>query len=256
MIILKSEEEIGLMIQGGKFLGDILQQVIDAVEPGAATSELDKLAERLLLKTGGEPSFKKVANYQFATCMCVNDVVVHGLPSDYRLQEGDVLGIDIGLLYKGFNTDTAWTVIVGDSKLEKVENKKKIEFLNIGKLALKTAIEQVKVGNHIGDISIAIQEKVEGAGFSVVPTLVGHGVGRKLHEDPQIPGVLTRQIEKTPPLKEGMTLAIEIIYNEGQPEIVSSNKDFWTIRTKDKSLSGLFEKTVAITANGPIVLTI
>lgn len=253
MTKLKSTREVKVMTEGGRILAEILSRIKKKAKAGTTTMELDREAEREILAAGGEPSFKKVPNYKFSTCLCVNDVIVHGLPTDYRLKEEDVLGIDVGIFYKGFHTDMAWTIIVGDQK-SRVINQDKRKFLKMGEKALEKAINVALIGNHVGDISRIIEQTIEGENYSVVRALVGHGIGRNLHEDPQVPGFLSRLIDKTPFLEEGMTLAIEVIYNMGSADVIYKD-DGWTIATKDKSLSGLFEKTCAITKKGPIVLT-
>lgn len=250
-IIIKTKEEIEKMRQGGEKLARILEELKKEAKPGIKTIELDRLAEKLVLQAGGQPSFKTVRDYQWTTCLCVNNVVVHGIPNDYQLKVGDLLGIDIGMIYEGFHTDLSETIIIGQSvNLSDLTN-----FLSVGKKALVEAIAVAKPGNRIGHISQAIQGNIEKAGFSVVKSLTGHGVGRKLHEDPRVPGFLERKIEETPEIKEGMVLAIEVIYNQGGPEVIYTNDDGWTIGTKNGSLSGLFEQTVAITGDGPKVLT-
>lgn len=254
MIKLKDPKEVQIMAEGGKILAGILSRLEKKARPGITTLELDQEAEKEILAVGGEPSFKMVPNYNFSSCLCVNEVVVHGLPTDYKLKKGDLLGIDVGLFYKGFHTDMAWTMLVEAEDDEEAEILKKKRFLQTGKLALMRAIGEAKEGNRIGDISRVIQETIERAGYRVVRTLVGHGVGRKLHEDPQIPGFLTQAVEKTPLLTRGMTLAIEVIYNMGSSRVVYRN-DVWTIATQDASLSALFEKTVAVAKEEPIVLT-
>lgn len=254
MVKLKSAEEVKIMAEGGRILAGILSQLKKQAVVGKSLLELNREAEEKILSVDGKPSFKMVPNYHFATCLCVNGVVVHGLPTDYRLKEGDILGIDIGLFYKGFHTDTAWTILIENQTVSNPDRQKKVQFLKTGEEALERAIKVVHQGKHIGDISRVIQETVEKAGYNVVRVLVGHGIGRKLHEDPQVPGFLNRVIEKTPPLKKGMTLAIEVIYNMGNTEVVYRD-DGWTIATEDGSLSGLFEKTVAVMDEGPIVLT-
>lgn len=254
MIGRKTVKDIELMAPGGKILWKILLKLREGAQEGVTTQELDHEAERLIKEAGGEPSFKKVPKYRFATCLCVNEVIVHGLPSVYQLKKGDLLGVDVGMFYQGFHTDAAWTIMVGKPGVDDGLSEEKKKFLKIGEKALEKAIEATREGNHVGDISREIQETIEGAGYSVVRALVGHGIGRKLHEHPQIPGFLTRKVGKTPLLESGMTLAIEVIYNMGGPEVVYRN-DGWTIATKDGYPSGLFEKTVAVTKDGPIVLT-
>lgn len=249
MIQIKTSQEIEKMKEGGKILAKILEEIKKEVKSGIITLELDKRAEELIKQSGGKPSFKMVKGYKWTTCMCVNEVVVHGVPGNYKLKEGDVLGIDIGLFYKGFHTDMAWTLRV------QTQNDEVDRFLEAGKRALEEAIKMAKVGNYVGHVSQAIQETIEKAGFSPVRALVGHGVGRNLHEEPQIPCFLRGKIEDTPKLKEGMTLAIEIIYNQGKPEVVYGSDDGWTIKTADGKLSGLFEHTVAVLEGGPEILT-
>ncbi len=248
MISLKTDEEIAKMRAGGRILAEVLEKVKERVKPGVTTLELDELADKLISEKG-EPSFKHVGDYKWATCMCVNEVVVHGIPDNYKLKEGDILGIDLGMIYQGFHTDMSWTLSVGE---EKDEVKR---FLNTGKEALKKAISEAKVGNRVGHISQAIGKTITRGGYSPVKALVGHGIGRNLHEEPQIPCFLRGRLEETPLLKAGMTIAIEVIYNQGKPEVVYRNNDGWTIQTVDNSLSGLFEETVAILPSGPDVLT-
>ncbi len=265
-MIIKNAQQINLMEEGGKRLSNILKALLQEVKPDILTADLNKIADTLIKKTGGEASFKTVKGYKWATCMSVNDEVVHGIPDD-RLKEGDILCIDIGLLYKGFHTDMAWTILVKSQKsppkadpplAEKVKSQREQEierFLETGETALLNAINQAKVGNRIGHISKAIQEIIEGGGYSVVKALIGHGIGENLHEDPQIPGYFDREITNTLLLKEGMTLAIEVIYNKGLDNVVYKGNDNWTIVTKDGSLSSVFEHTIAVTKSGPKILT-
>lgn len=250
MIEIKNESQIQLMAEGGQILGQILKQLIKMARAGVSTRDLDQEAEDLIGKALGRPSFKMVPNYKFATCLCVNEVVVHGLPSIYILKEGDILGIDVGIFYKGFHLDAARSLVVGNS----LKFKEKEEFLKTGEKAMIEAIQVARVRNRVGDISKVIQQIVEAAGYSVVRELTGHGIGRTLHEEPPVPCFLEGEITKTPLLKAGMTLAIEVIYNQGGSGVVF-DQDGWTVRTKDDKLSGLFEDTVAITNRGPIVLT-
>lgn len=249
MINIKTQQEIKIMAKGGQILSDTLWEVIKNIKLGVSELELDALAEKLIRQKGAEPGFKRVQDYKHTICVSVNDVVVHGIPTKNKLKEGDIIGIDCGVFYKGFHTDMSETAVV-----ERVDNSKVQEFLDTGKKALEQAIKQVVVGNRIGNISKIIQDIVEGKGYSVVRSLVGHGVGHELHEEPEVPGYLMGAIEKTPELVEGMVIAVEVIYNMGKPDLVLNN-DGWTLRTKDKSLSGLFERTIAITRNGPLVLT-
>ena len=275
MIDYKTPEEIEIMRQGGRILAQVLFEVLDNVRPGVSEKDIDLLADRLISEKGAEAGFKKVKGYSHATCISTNDVVVHGIPSNYKFKEGDVVGIDCGVFYKGFNTDMSETRRVSNQKSHlrqgsrfaarrvggqaKIKNQKYDDvdrFLDTGKKALNEAIKVAVVGNRIGHISKTIQEIVEGQGYSIVRSLIGHGVGKKLHEEPEVPGFLNKKIEKTPMLKEGMTIAIEVIYNMRSHEVSYSNRDGWTITTSDGSMSGLFERTIAITKDGSIVLTV
>jgi methionyl aminopeptidase len=264
LINIKTKEEIEIMRHAGKILAEVLFEVLKNAKPGVTELELDGLAEKLILEKGGEPAFKRVEGYKHTICVSTNEVVVHGIPTDYKLKEGDILGIDCGVFYKGFNTDMAETVRVkspakGEARQgrqkSKVESSGIEKFLNIGKKALEEGIKQAKEGNRVGNISKSIQDIVEGEGYSVVRSLVGHGVGRDLHEEPEVPGFLVGKIEDTPLLEKGMTIAVEVIYNMGKSELVYSNDDGWTISTKDGSMSGLFERTIAITGKEPLILT-
>ena len=250
MIHLKTDREIKVMQEGGKILAYVLKEVLEHAKVGVSELELDQLAEKLILDQGGEPGFKKVDGYKHTICISTNDVVVHGVPSPYRLQEGDVVGIDCGVYYKRFHTDAAHTVRVKAKSEDKVD-----KFLETGEKAMWEGIRAAKLNNRIGHISKAIQGVIEGQGYSVVRSLIGHGVGRKLHEEPEVPGFLQGQIDKTIQLAEGMTFAVEVIYNMGRSDVVYSNSDGWTIKSKDGSVSGLFERTIAITNQGAIVLT-
>lgn len=251
MINIKSEKEIEIMRTGGKILSEVMWELVKNVKVGVSELELDNLAEKLIREKGGEPGFKRVDGYKYSICISTNDVVVHGIPTEYRFKEGDIVGIDCGVYYQGFHTDMSETGRVQ----EKVKNDSIDEFLFTGREALNKAIKEAKIGNNIGHISQTIQSIVEGKGYSVVRSLVGHGVGHELHEEPEVPGYLMDAIEETPKLREGMVIAVEVIYNMGDSELVYANKDGWTLKTKDGSLSGLFERTVAITKNGPLVLT-
>ncbi len=248
MIHIKTPEDIAVMREGGKKLGTILDDLLAFSTPGVVLMDIEKRANELIEKSGAAASFKTVPGYKWATCLNVNEVVVHGIPTQYVLKDGDILTIDIGLIYQGFHTDTAGTKIIGSSK-------KNEEFLATGKLALERAINAARIGNRIGDISKVVQETIEGAGYSIVKSLVGHGIGRELHEEPQIPNFLKGAIENTLPLKEGMTIAIEPIYAAGKGDIVYENTDGWTLATRDRSLTSVFEHTLGITASGPVVLT-
>lgn len=255
-MIIKSETDINSLRTGGKLLSSILDSLLKAVAPLVKTKDLDLLATKLIKETGGTPSFKTVSGYKWATCMSVNDEVVHGIPDD-TLKTADLLCIDIGLLYKGFHTDMARTVIVGEKNENIPQGKLNslTKFLETGKQALNSGLSCAKIGNRIGHISQAIQKIVEKNNYSVVKALVGHGIGRNLHEEPQIPGFLDRPLDKTPLIVDGMVLAIEVIYNQGKAEVVYKNDDGWTIASKDGSLSAVFEDTIIVTPSDPKIIT-
>jgi methionyl aminopeptidase len=258
MIDIKTPEQVEIMRTGGHILAEVLMDVMTHVKPGVSELEVDAMAERLIREKGGEPGFKKVKGYRHTICACTNEVVVHGIPSEYRFKEGDVVCIDCGVFYRGFHTDMAETAIVvsTEDKELKTKNKEKKRFLDIGKKALDAGIAQAVIGNRIGHISKVIQDIVEKeGGYSIVRTLIGHGVGRELHEEPEVPGFLDKKIERTPKLIEGMTIAIEVIYNMGKADVVYKGTDDWSIVSADESLSAVFERTVAITQTGPIILT-
>ncbi|MCJ7740731.1 type I methionyl aminopeptidase [Candidatus Microgenomates bacterium] len=250
MIHLKSPQEIKIMKESGQILSAVLRDVLSKAAVGVTLLDLDLGAEKEIIKRGGEPSFKKVKGYHWTLCTCLNEAVVHGIPNDYVIRDGDVVGIDCGVYYKGYHSDAAWTVKIGQNGNGEVDR-----FLKTGQRALEQAISKVKIGNYIWDISKEIEDVVEGAGYSVVQTLVGHGVGKKLHEDPAVPGFVGQKREKTPKICEGMVLAVEVIYNMGSPEVIYRGNDGWTIVTKDGKISGLFEATVAATIHGGLVLT-
>ncbi len=256
MINIKTPDEIQIMQKGGHMLAETLFAVLKEVKPGVSELEIDKMAEEKIRSLGGEPGFKKVPGYHHTICISTNDVVVHGIPTGYRFQAGDVVGIDCGVYYKGFHTDMAQTLRVGGQRAKgKGQKEDKVDkFLRIGEVALERAIEQAILGNRVGNISQTIEQIVEGAGYGIVPNLIGHGVGRDLHEDPEVPGLLHSSLKRTPLLKEGITIAIEVIYNMGSGEVVL-DRDGWTIRSEDGGMSGLFERSLAITKNGPMILT-
>lgn len=242
----KTEKEIEIMKISGKICAKALKKVLENVKPCISCKKLDLIAESEIKSQGATPSFMTVDDYKWTICTTINEQVVHGIPQQTPLKEGDIIGIDIGALYKGYHSDLAITVPVG-----KVTGETQ-KFLDVGKKTLKRAIEKAKVGNTIGDISQTIQEGIESGGYSIVESLTGHGVGKNLHEDPLVPGVGRKG--QGPKILKNMTLAIEVIYAKESGDVVL-DKDGWTISTKDKSLGGLFEQTVLISDNGPIVLT-
>lgn len=255
MINIYSPEEIAVIRESGRITAEALQKALKMVAPGVTTLELDKFIDDQIQSSGGKPSFKMEKGYYYATCMCVNDVVVHGIPTKEELRPGDILGIDLGTFYKGFHSDASWSVIVGRKNKNHPDGENE-RFLKAGEEALFRAIKECRPGNHIGDISKAIQDTVEGAGYSCVKQLVGHGVGKVLHGDPEIPCFQRGAVGNTPLIKTGMVLAIEVIYNQGASPIVYANDDGWTIVTRDRKPSGLFEHTVAVREKGAEILTL
>lgn len=253
MIHKKTPQEIEIMRDGGKRLGNVLQQLLEIAQPGVSLVEIDKKASELIASYDAVPSFTTVKGYKWPTCLCVNENVVHCIPTKRILQDGDVLTIDVGLIYKGFHTDTAWTKIVGTDTSAEKESKEK--FLQVGQQALSEAIKLATIGTHIGSISASTQQIIESAGYSIIKSLVGHGVGKELHEDPQVPNYVRGDYRNTYQFAGGETIAIEPIYVMGKPNVVYENSDGWTIATRDRSLAAVFEHSIAITENGPIVLT-
>jgi len=250
MIDYKTEEEIKIMSEGGKKLKQILERLIKFVKPGITTLAIENEAQRLIKEEKAEVSFDKVEGYQFATCLPVNEQIVHTPPSERVLKKGDLLTIDIGLYYQGFHTDCAKTMVVGEE--EKGEIKR---FLDTGREALKKAIEKIKVGGYLGEVSKAIETIIKKNGYFVIKKLTGHGIGKDLHEDPFVFGFLDRPVEKTLKIKPGLVLAVEVIYSMGTEEMAFEKDNDWSIVTKDGSLSSCFEKTVAVTKNGVLILT-
>ena len=246
MIILKSREEIEKMRASSRIVAEILQGLKEMVKPGVRTIDLDRYAEEQALRRGAKPAFKGYRNYEHALCTSVNNVVVHGIPSARVLEAGDILSLDFGIYYNGFYGDAALTVPVDGVS----ENAARL--MKVTEEALYRGIEQAKVGNRLGDIAAAVQRHVEAAGFSVVRDYVGHGIGKQLHEEPQVPnfGVRGKGYE----LKAGMVFAIEPMVNEGTWE-VKVLKDGWTVETADGGLSAHFEHSVAITDEGPVILS-
>lgn len=258
MIDIKTPEEIKTMREGGKILASVLFELLKNIKPGVSELEIDRLAETLILKEGAKPGFKEIKGYSNSICVSTNNVVVHGVPTNYKFKAGDVVGIDCGVFYKGFHTDAAETIRVSTINKQQLTNNNEDEidkFLETGKRALSEAIKVAKVGNRVGHISKTIQNIVEEEGYSIVRSLVGHGVGKTLHEEPEVPGFLELDIKETPVLAENTTIAIEVIYNMGKSNVKYLNEDGWTIVTEDGSISGLFERTITITKNGPLILT-
>jgi methionyl aminopeptidase len=251
MIHIKSPPEIEIMRRASRIVAEILEEVCAAVRPGVSTDELDKLAEQLIYKNGSMPAFKgyKPAGVAYPKCLCVsiNEEIVHGIPSGRKLKAGDIVGLDFGVEYQGYFGDSARTVEVG----EVAASTRRL--LKVTRDALYAGIEQCRAGKRLGDISRAVQQVAEGAGYSVVRDFAGHGIGRRLHEDPQVPNYFAPGMPN-PRLREGMVLAIEPMVNEGSPEL-RIKSDGWTAITADGKLSAHFEHSIAITSNGPEILT-
>jgi methionyl aminopeptidase len=249
MIIRKSAQELDQMARAGTIVADALSLLGENIRPGATTAELDQLADEFIRSRGGVPTFKGYRGpypYPASICTSPNDVVVHGIPDEYALVEGDILSVDVGVTLDGFVADSAYTFPVGeiDAETERL--------LEVGNAALHAGIDRARAGGKLTDISHAVQRVTEDAGFSVVRSLVGHGVGRDMHEDPQIPNF--GEPGRGPTLAPGMTLAIEPMITAGGHEVVV-RPDQWTIATADGSLSAHFEHTVAVTKDGPRILT-
>jgi methionyl aminopeptidase len=246
VIIRKSGAEIDRIARAGALVAETIAHVGERIAPGVTTVELDRLADAFIREHGGVPTSQDYKGYPNAICISPNDVVVHGIPGLHRVAEGDVITVDVGITLDGAIADSAYTFAVGDVDEEAQR------LLGTCQDALWAGIGQARVGNRVGDISHAVQGVVEAAGFSVIRSLVGHGVGRHYHEDPHVPNF--GQPGRGPRLSEGMTIAIEPMITAGSPDVVLA-RDGWTISTEDGSLAAHFEHTVAITADGPRVLT-
>jgi methionyl aminopeptidase len=246
VIVRKSTAEIDRMARAGTIVAETLELIRESLRPGITTGELDRLADEHIRSRGGVPTFKGYRGYPASICVSPNATIVHGIPGPYRLEEGDIVSVDVGVTREGFVADSAYTFPVGEISAEAER------LLEAGQAALAAGIEQARAGNHLSDISHAVQRATEEAGFAVVRALVGHGVGRTMHEDPQIPNF--GPPGRGPALVPGMTLAIEPMINAGSSEIVVL-EDRWSIVTEDGSLSAHFEHTVAITEDEPRILT-
>ena len=247
MIILKSNDEISKMRKAGKIVGETLLLLEKEVKPGVTTANLDRIAEEFITKHGAKPSFKGLYGFPSSLCISVNEQVIHGIPGNYSLQEGDIVSIDCGACIEGIHGDAARTFPVGNVS----EAAQKL--IDITQQSFFEGIKYAKEGNRLSDISHGIQSYVEAAGFSVVRDFVGHGIGREVHEDPNVPNF--GKCGKGPKLLEGMVLAIEPMVNAGSHK-VKTLRDRWTVVTADKSLSAHYENTVAILSDGPEILTL
>lgn len=243
---LKNQAEIAKMRASGKIAAQVLSELSEFIKPGVLTSEVDSLAENIILKARAKPSFKNYQGYPATTCISINNEVVHGIPSSRTIKEGDIVSVDVGAYLDGYHSDTAATFPVGQIS-EKAQ-----KLIDITKLSLSNGLGQVKPGAHLGDVQFAIQEIIESAGFGVVRDLTGHGIGRELHEDPSIPNF--GQKGKGLLLEEGMTLAIEPMVTEGDWH-VKTLENGWTVVTADGKLAAHFEQTIVVTKNGFEILT-
>lgn len=249
MITIKTDKEMEIMAEGGAKLGRVKRGLKAAVKAGVTGMDIERLAQKLIKEEGAEVSFDKVPGYSWATCISVNEGLVHGIPMESMVfKKGDLVSVDVGLYYKGFHSDTSISVGIDLTP----ENQK---FLNIGQMALEKAISKAKAGNYIYDISQAIESTIESAGYTTIKALVGHGVGHELHEDPQIPCFVPGRISDSPKIEKGMVLAVEVMYAMGSDK-VEVLEDGWTIAMRDGKISGLFEETVAVTGKGTKILTL
>lgn len=243
-----TKQKITAMREGGKRLAQVRQALVDFTKIGTSFAEIEVEAQRLIRRENAVPNFALVPGYHWATCIMKNDEVCHGIPTKEKVvKSGDLITIDVGLLFQGYHLDTTISFFRGETTLEK-EN-----FLEVGNKALYRAISEAKIGNSIYDISFMMQKTAERAGYGLVYQLTGHSIGKELHEEPMIPCVAYRG-DKKKKLFEGQTLAIEIMYTMGNPFLVL-DKDGWTYRTADHSLAGMVEETVLITTNGSEILT-
>jgi methionyl aminopeptidase len=246
VIIRKSPAEIDQMAEAGQVVADVIALLADSMQPGVTTADLDAIAEEHIRSRGGIPTFKGYRGYPASICVSPNAMVVHGIPGEYELRGGDIVSVDVGVTLGGFVADSAWTFGVGEVSPEAEQ------LMQATEAALEAGIEQARAGNRVGDISAAVQRSAESGGHSVIRSLVGHGVGRSMHEEPQIPNY--GEPGRGPRLEPGMTLAIEPMISAGSPEIYV-HEDQWSISTSDDSLTAHFEHTVAVTEDGPRILT-
>ncbi len=246
MIVLKKPDQIEIMQANGAIVVECFAFARDFIRPGRTRRELDLAIERLIIERGGKPAFKGFHGYPASTCISVNEEVVHGIPDDRAFEEGDVVGLDIGVFRDGYYMDSARTIPVGRI------SKEAEQLLEVTWDALEQGIQQARTGNRLTDISHAVETRVRKAGFSVVRSLVGHGIGERMHEDPQVPNFGPPR--QGPLLEQGLVIAIEPMVNAGTAEVFTL-EDGWTIVTADRKLSAHFEDTVAITKDGPRVLT-
>jgi methionyl aminopeptidase len=245
-IILKSDDEIAIMREAGRHVAEVLDLLAEACRPGAVEIDLDALVRREFKKRGVEPTFLGYLGYPATVCISINDEIVHGIPGKRVIEEGDVVSLDLGCTHRGFVADSARTIIVGEGE------PRARELVDVARQALDAGIREAHAGNRLGQISHAIQQHIESHGFGVVREYVGHGVGRQMHEEPQVPNF--GPADRGPVLKKGMVLALEPMVTAGDWHTRRLDDD-WTVVTADGSLSAHFEHTIAVTNNGPEVLT-
>jgi len=247
-ITIKTPEEIDIMQEGGEKLARVRDRLFEEIKENVSAAEIEKLANDLIEEEGAKASFKTVRNYKWATCVNINDGVVHGIPHQHIIfKQGDIVSVDVGLIYKDFHSDTSVSRLVGDAPKKKM-------FLEAGRESLDGAIAQARVGNSVRHISAAMQQTLKKHNLNPIRALTGHGIGKSLHEDPLVPCFVSNDRHESVELVEGMTLAIEVMYTNGSGDLVMED-DGWTLSTKDAKIAALFEETVAITSDGPLVLT-
>lgn len=245
---IKTDAELKVMAEGGKILGQVKSEVKEIIKPGVSAAEVEDLTVKLITKYKAEASFKMVPNYKWATCVNINEGVVHGIPHKRIIfKPEDIISVDMGVFYKGFHTDTSFSLYLGSDR-------KREGFMAAGVEALNASISQFKEGNFVADIALAMQKVLEKHKLSPIRNLTGHGIGRELHEDPRVPCFISGSRDERVRLVPGLVLAIEVMYAKGSDELVLED-DEWTLSTKDGKISALYEETVSLTKNGTRVLT-
>jgi methionyl aminopeptidase len=247
MITRKSKDQVALMRRAGRIVAEIHEKCTEAARPGVTTADLDAVAREVIDRRGARSNFLNYHGFPAVICTSPNDVIVHGIPGDYRLEEGDILSIDAGAIIEGWHADAAVTIPIGEVDREAQR------LLDVTRSSLEAAIRETVAGNHLGDVGSAVASVATEAGFTVVREYVGHGIGTAMHEEPPVPNY--GQPGRGGRIKEGYVLAIEPMVNQGKPD-TETLEDGWTVVTRDGSLSAHFEHTVAVTADGPVVLTL
>jgi methionyl aminopeptidase len=247
MITRKSKDQVALMRRAGRIVAEIHEKCTEAARPGVTTADLDAVAREVIDRRGARSNFLNYHGFPAVICTSPNDVIVHGIPGDYRLEEGDILSIDAGAIIEGWHADAAVTIPIGEVDREAQR------LLDVTRSSLEAAIRETVAGNHLGDVGSAVESVATEAGFTVVREYVGHGIGTAMHEEPPVPNY--GQPGRGVRIKEGYVLAIEPMVNQGKPD-TETLEDGWTVVTRDGSLSAHFEHTVAVTADGPVVLTL